>query len=215
MDNRKFCKTVKPLFSDKSKSRKTITFIENKKIEVNNSKIADVLHNYFSNIIKSLKIPDFENIDNLLERTSQANITPVLKKSFKNQKENYRTVSKLLIFSKIFENFLKKQLLSYFENILPKFKCGFSAQHCWFKNGRKAVDNDEAFAALLTYLWKAFDCLSQDLLIAKFQAYGISLPSLKLLTDYLTKRKQRTKVGSSYRSRCSRIDQVKFVEDSL
>ena len=130
MDNRKFCKTVKPLFSDKSKSRKTITFIENKKIEVNNSKIADVLHNYFSNITKSLKISDFENIDNLLERTSQANTTPVLKKTFKNQKENYRTVSKLLIFSKIFENFLKKQLLSYFENILPKFKCGFSAQHC-------------------------------------------------------------------------------------
>ena len=56
MDNRKFCKTVKPLFSDKSKSRKTITFIENKKIEVNNSKIADVLHNYLvtSQILQSL-----------------------------------------------------------------------------------------------------------------------------------------------------------------
>ena len=34
------------------------------------------------------------------------------------------------------------------------------------KNGGEIVDNDGAFAALMTDLSKAFDCLSQELLIA-------------------------------------------------
>ena len=37
---------------------------------MNITKIADSLNNYFSNIVTSLKIPDFKNIDNLLERIS-------------------------------------------------------------------------------------------------------------------------------------------------
>lgn len=68
-DNRKFWKTVKALFSDKPKSR-NVTLIENKNTEVNITKIADSLNNYFSNVVTSLKIPDFKNIDNLLERIS-------------------------------------------------------------------------------------------------------------------------------------------------
>ena len=54
--------------------------------------------------------------------------------------------------------------------------------------------------SLLTDLSKAFDCLSLDWLIAKLHSYGISLASLKLLTDYLTNRKQRTKIETSYSS---------------
>ena len=49
-------------------------------------------------------------------------------------------------------------------------------------------------------LSKAFNCLSHDLLIAKLHAYGLDLASLKILQDYLTNRKQRTKVDSFYSS---------------
>ena len=48
-------------------------------------------------------------------------------------------------------------------------------------------------------LSKAYDCLPHDLTIAKFEAYGLSKSSLSLLLDYLTSRKQRVKIGSSYR----------------
>ena len=66
---------------------------------------------------------------------------------------------------------------------------------------RKGVtDNHKAFGALLTDLSKAFDCLSHDLLIAKLHAYGLDIDSLNLLRDYLSNRKQRTKVGSFYTS---------------
>ena len=61
-----------------------------------------------------------------------------------------------------------------------------------------AVGNNKVFAALLTDLPKAFDCISHDLLIAKLNAYGLSLSVLKLVHSYLQNRKQRTKIGSSY-----------------
>ena len=45
-------------------------------------------------------------------------------------------------------------------------------------------------------LSKAYDCLPRDLLIAKLETYGLDNGSLNLLLDYLSFRKQRTKVGS-------------------
>ena len=53
---------------------------------------------------------------------------------------------------------------------------------------KEAVDNHEAFGALMTDLSKAFDCLSYGLLIAKLLIYRTDLSSLKLLQDYLSKR---------------------------
>ena len=47
---------------------------------------------------------------------------------------------------------------------------------------------------------EAFDCLDHELLIAKLNAYGFSLTALKLVHDYLSNRKQRTKTNSSYSS---------------
>ena len=44
----------------------------------------------------------------------------------------------------------------------------------------------------------AYDCLPNDLIIAKFGAYGLSKSNLSLLLDYLISRKQRVKISSSY-----------------
>ena len=54
------------------------------------------------------------------------------------------------------------------------------------------------FGALLTNLSKAFDCLNHDLMIAKLNAYGFSLPTLRLIHDYLLNRNQRTRINNSY-----------------
>ena len=41
---------------------------------------------------------------------------------------------------------------------------------------------------------KAFDCLSHELIIAKLNAYGFSLPALKLMQSSLTERKQELRL---------------------
>ena len=53
---------------------------------------------------------------------------------------------------------------------------------------------------LLTDLSRAFDCLCHDLLIVELHAYSLNIYSLNLLQDYLSDRKQRTKVDFFYSS---------------
>ena len=55
-----------------------------------------------------------------------------------------------------------------------------------------------AFGALLTDLSKIFDCLILEPIIAKLNSYGFSWPALKLIHDYLSNRKQRTRVKKLY-----------------
>ena len=43
-----------------------------------------------------------------------------------------------------------------------------------------------------------FDCICHNLLVAKLHAYGLSLPDLKMIQDYLLNQEQITKIGSSY-----------------
>ena len=63
-----------------------------------------------------------------------------------------------------------------------------------------ALNNTEAFGALLIDLSKVSDCFNDELFIAKLHAYGPSLSSLKLIHDYLLNHKQRTKLNSKYSS---------------
>ena len=129
------------------------------------------------------------------------------KKGSKNLKENYRAVSTLPNISKIYERCLFQPISNYFENIFSKFQCGFRqglrAQYClisMIEKWKKSVDKGKTFAALLTDLSKAFDCLPHDLIIAKLNAYGFSLSATRPMQSYLCNRKQRTKINTAYSS---------------
>ena len=47
-------------------------------------------------------------------------------------------------------------------------------------------------------LYKAFDCIDHELLIAKLAVYRLGWDALKLIQNCLTKRKQRVKNNGSY-----------------
>ena len=55
-------------------------------------------------------------------------------------------------------------------------------------------------AAVLMDLSKAFDRLPINLLIARLNAYGVGINSIKLLKSYLTDRKQMVKVNGYFSS---------------
>ena len=105
------------------------------------------------------------------------------------------------------------QMSSFFDNFLSKQQCdfwqGYSTQHyllALLEKWKRAVDSGQIIGALLTDLSKAFDCLDHKLLIAKLNAYAFSLPALKLVHDYLLKRKQRSKVIRT----CSSLVRIVF-----
>ena len=100
-----------------------------------------------------------------------------------------------------------EQMSQFLENIFSKYQCGFrkgfSTQQCLLavlEKWKRPVDNSKKFGALLTDLSTVFDCLDHELLIAKLNAYGFSLTALKLVHYYLSKRKQRRKINSTYSS---------------
>ena len=87
---------------------------------------------------------------------------------------------------------MQRQISEYFEAIFSKFQCGFRKGYdtqdvllAMVVNCKKALDQGKEYGALLTDLFKAFDCLPHDLRVAKFNAYGFSIDSLKLINSYL------------------------------
>ena len=129
-----------------------------------------------------------------------ADITPIFKKLDRLLKSNYRPVSILPTLSKIYEKLLYQQMYEHFDSIFSKYLSGFrkghSMQHCLLF--MLALDNGLCTGILLTDLSKAFDCISHEFLIAKLNAYGFTKNALRLINDYLSKRRQRTKVGESF-----------------
>ena len=65
---------------------------------------------------------------------------------------------------------------------------------------RQSLDVGGQYGTLVTYLSKAFNYLSHDLLIPKLHAYGFDIPALRLLHNYLTKRKQCFKIHRTFSS---------------
>ena len=97
------------------------------------------------------------------------------------------------------------QTSAYFDEMFSKYQYGFrkmySSQQCilaLLEKWKAAEDKSKVFGALLIDLWKAFDCLNHELLVAKLNAYRFTLPALKLVHDYLSHRMQRTRVNNSY-----------------
>ena len=77
-DNKKFWKTVKPFLSDKSKTSDKIHFNENGELLNSESERAEVLNNFFSNIVKDLKIPEYENLDRSFENVEDPVLRAIL-----------------------------------------------------------------------------------------------------------------------------------------
>ena len=132
-------------------------------------------------------------------------ITPAFKKEDRLDYTNYRPISVLNVFSKVFKRFILDQLTSYFKSILSEFRSAYrkqcSCQHVLLRmieTWCKCLDENKIVGATLTDLSKAFNCLPHDLLVAKLEAYDLDTKTLKLMLSYLSGRKQCVKVKNSF-----------------
>jgi hypothetical protein len=81
---------------------------------------------------KSVIAPQITSIVNMSldqsvfpDKLKKAQLTPLYKKNDPLLKTNYRAVSVLSIFSKMFEKILEQQLSDFFENIFNPYLCAF------------------------------------------------------------------------------------------
>ena len=98
-------------------------------------------------------------------------VIPVYKKDEPYDKNNYQPIITLSNLSKIYKRYMHDEINACFDDILSKFQCsfrkGYSAHNCLLyvtDKIRKIRDSKGVFAAGLTDLSKAFDCISNELL---------------------------------------------------
>ena len=132
----------------------------------------------------------------------KSNIVPVHKKENKNLIKNYRPISLLSIFSKIYERLIFNSIFSYFikNNLFTRSQSGFlpgdscisqllSTTHKTYKSFdcNPPLDVRGPFLGIS----KTFDKVWYEGLIFKLQTYGINGKLLNLIQDYLRSRPQR------------------------
>ena len=154
-----------------------IKLLENKKsnvdevsttlLKLNSALIAAPIALLFNQSITNGKFPS---------KLKTANITPIHKSGNKNDVNNYRPISTLSIFSKIFETLMKRKLMSYLDKnkILSKsqygFRAGYSTYHALSQFSThlySSLDDKLSVLSIFIDFSKAFDTVNHNILLQK------------------------------------------------
>ena len=139
------------------------------------------------------------------ERLKFSEIKPMYKSGDKAFITNYRLISLLPVFSKIFEKVIYKRLYYHLtsNNILVKeqfgFRCNNSTEiaiYTLLNNILSHLNNNIIVGGLFCDLQNGFDCANYDILLSKIKFYGISGVTYKLMESYLRNRYQRVVINA-------------------
>ena len=113
--------------------------------------------------------------------------------------KNYRPISILSVFNKIFETIIKHRLLNFWKkyNVFVPTQFGFRENHSTtlaIAHLNELIindlDNNNSVCAIFLDLAKAFDTCNHKILLFKLDQYGIRGVTNDVIRSYLTNRKQ-------------------------
>ena len=167
-------------------------------IKMCNNAIAKPLFISFINCISKGYFP---------KKWKKANVVPVHKKNERNLVNNYRPISLLPIWCKLFEKIIFDNLYTYI------FQNGFiSDKQSGYRNGDstikqllsitheiyRAFDTNEEVRAVFLDISRAFDRVWHEGLIHKLKKLGVDGDMINILTSFLANRMQRTAIDGKY-----------------
>ena len=162
-----------------------------------------VFKDFFSFWLSKLVNLCFET-GNFPNKLKTAKVTPLHKKESKLDHRNYRPISLLSVFSKIYEKLIYSRIYSYLDKnklIYSKqfgFRAGYSTNHAIIsitEHIRNLLDQGHFVCGVFVDLEKAFDTVHHDILCDKLKAYGLRGNINDLLKSYLSNRKQFTSIN--------------------
>ena len=134
----------------------------------------------------------------------EATITPLHKKSSKENPSNYRPISLLCITSKVLERIVHRRVMHHISPYLPDHQSGFRPRDGTTLQLSRLVhqisgDLDAGHKVFSCFfdLSKAFDRVWHQGLLAKLDHFGVRGHLLRWFEVYLTSRRQRVRVGNS------------------
>jgi hypothetical protein len=198
--------TIKSL---KSKDSSGYDGISNRILKVCGQYLGKPLACTYNISLKQGKFPD---------RLKYSTVVPVFKSGDRSQIVNYRPISLLTGFSKVFENLLYSRIMQHVQchNILVSnqygFRNGLSTDNAIFKLTEsvfKAWNQNNCIAGVFCDLCRAFYCVAHDLLIRKLEFYGVRGVYLEWFISYLYDKKQRVEFKNLNSNNISRWCTVK------
>ena len=135
-----------------------------------------------------------------------AKVVSLFKKGNLELPSNYRPISLLPIFSKLFEKLMYKRLYRFLEihKALYSLQFGFQENHSidhalvsLTEAVRNTLDNRRFGCGIFIDLQKAFDTVNHKILLLKLEHYGIRGCALEWFRSYLSERKQYVSVNGS------------------
>ena len=159
------------------------------------SEIAEPIRHIFNLSLKTGTVPG---------KLKTAKVIPIFKSGEACNVDNYRPISLLCTFSKIFEKIVASRLTDYIDanNILNKFQFGFRKCHSTshpmvhLMNKISNALNEKKFAiTIFCDLQKAFDTCQHDILLKKLSKIGVNGCELDWFKSYLTDRQQYVQIG--------------------
>ena len=128
-----------------------------------------------------------------------AKVIPLYKGDNSSHIKNYRPVSVLPFFSKVFERAMYNRMISFINtnDILHKLQFGFREKHSTnialtilVDKIASSLNNGEIVLGAFLHFSKAFDCVNHKILLNKLEHYGIRGVALEWFQSYLSDRKQ-------------------------